>query len=140
VVNLILGIGTDIVEIERIRLAVERNEKFISRVFSKNEIEYFTERNFKPEFVAGRFAGKEAVVKALGTGFSGFDFSDIDIDRNVAGKPIVILKGKAKQFAQKHGKYKFHISISHEKKNAIAFAVFEGDENENSNSADNEKY
>jgi holo-[acyl-carrier protein] synthase len=137
---LILGIGTDIVEIERIGRAIERNEKFVTRIFSKNEIEYLTRRNFRPEFVAGRFAAKEAVVKAMGTGFSGFEFRDIEIDRNAAGKPIVMLKGKAKQFAQKYGNYKMFITISHEKKNAIAFAVLEGNENENRNNTDNEKY
>lgn len=137
---MILGIGTDIVEIERIRLAIKRNEKFVYRIFSKNEIEYFTRRNFRAEFIAGRFAAKEAVVKAMGTGFSGFEFRDIEIDRNAAGKPIVLLKGKAKQLVLKHGDYKFHISISHERKNAVAFAVLEGYENENRNNTDNEKY
>lgn len=137
---MILGIGTDIVEIERIRVAVERNENFLSRVFSKNEIEYLTRRNFRPEFVAGRFAAKEAVVKAMGTGFSGFDCRDVEIDRNAAGKPIVILKGKARQLAQKYGNYKIHISISHEIKNAIAFAVLEVDENENRNDTNNEEH
>lgn len=137
---MILGIGTDIVEIDRIRIAIERNQKFVGRVFSKNEIEYFTRRNFRAEFVAGRFAAKEAVVKAMGTGFLGFEFRDIEIDRNAEGKPIVMLKGKAKQLVEKHGDYKFHITISHERKNAIAFAVLEVNENENSNNADNEKY
>jgi holo-[acyl-carrier protein] synthase len=140
VVNLILGIGTDIVEIERIRAAVERNEKFLSRIFSKNEIEYLARRNFRSEFVAGRFAAKEAVVKAMGTGFSGFDCRDVEIDRNAAGKPIVILKGKAKQLVQKYGNYKIHVSISHEIKYAIAYAILEVNENANWNDTDNEEH
>lgn len=64
---MILGVGVDIVEIRRIKEAMEKHTNFIDRLFSKNEIEYFKVRNLRPEFVAGRFAAKEAVVKAMGT-------------------------------------------------------------------------
>lgn len=122
---LILGVGVDIVEIDRIKNAVDKHLNFMNRLFSKEEIEYLNSRNCRPEFIAGRFAAKEAVSKALGTGFSGFDFKDILIDRTAAGKPIVILKGKAKLIAKKYGSYKIHLSISHEISNAVAFAVME---------------
>jgi len=122
---LIIGIGTDIVEIRRIKEALDRNEQFIDKLFSKNEQQYLISRNMRAEFVAGRFAAKEAVSKALGTGFSGFEFKDIEIDRTVSGKPIVVLKGKAKQIAQKYGDYKIHLSISHGIDNAIAYAILE---------------
>lgn len=130
---MIIGIGTDIVEIRRIKDATDKHVNFIDRVFSKNEIEYLRTRNLRPEFVAGRFAAKEAVAKALGTGFSGFEFKDIEIDRTAAGKPIVVLKGKAKLIAQKYGNYKIHLSISHGIDNAIAYAIMEVDNLENCN-------
>lgn len=122
---MIIGIGTDIVEISRIKDAIEKNPNFINKLFSKNEIEYFKSRNLRTEFIAGRFAAKEAVAKALGTGFSGIEFKDIEIDRTASGKPIVVLKGKAKLIAQKHGEYRFFVSISHSIDNAIAYAVME---------------
>jgi holo-[acyl-carrier protein] synthase len=122
---MIIGIGVDIVEIRRIKEAIERNDNFIEKLFDKEEIEYLKSRGMRPEYVAGRFAAKEAVSKALGTGFRGFSFKDIAIDRTALGKPIVVLKGKAKLTAQKNGNYKIHISISHGQDSAIAYAVLE---------------
>lgn len=135
---MILGVGVDIVEIRRIKEAISKHANFIDRMFSKNEIEYLKSRNLRPEFVAGRFAAKEAVAKALGTGFSGFEFKDIEIDRTAAGKPLVVLKGKAKLMAQKYGDYKIHVSISHGIDNAIAYAVMEVDKLEDCNFRNNE--
>lgn len=129
---LIFGVGVDIVEIRRIKEAVSKHSNFIDRIFSKNEVEYLKNKNLRPEFIAGRFAAKEAIVKALGTGFSGFDFRDIEVDRTALGKPIVVLKGKAKLMANKCGNYKIHLSISHGLDNAIAYAVMEVDEVEDS--------
>lgn len=115
----------DITEISRIKEAMDRNENFLQKLFDKEEIEYLKSRGMRAEYVAGRFAAKEAVAKALGTGFRGFNFKDIVIDRTALGKPIVILKGKAKLTAQKNGNYKIHLSISHGQDNAIAYAVLE---------------
>lgn len=143
---MILGIGVDIVEIRRIKEAIERNDNFINKLFNKEEIEYLKSRGFRPEFVAGRFAAKEAVSKALGTGFRGFGFKDIVIDRTCLGKPIVELKGKAKLIAKKLGAggYKIDISISHGEDSAIAYVIIEkckveDDEGENSNWTNNER-
>ena len=129
----------DIVEIRRIREALDKHANFIDKMFSKNEIEYLKSRNLRPEFVAGRFAAKEAVSKALGTGFSGFEFKDIEIDRTTAGKPLVVLKGKAKLIAHKYGNYKIHLSISHGVDNAIAYAIMEVDKLEDCNCGNNEE-
>ncbi|AEB75092.1 holo-ACP synthase [Clostridium botulinum] len=135
---MIIGIGTDIVEIERIQKAINRNPNFITKLFTKNEIEYFKSRNMRPEFVAGRFAAKEAVSKALGTGFRGFEFKDIEIENNILGKPMVNLKGKAKKIDKKWGNYKIHLSISHGRENAIAYAILEVVDNGNCNSSKDE--
>jgi holo-[acyl-carrier protein] synthase len=140
VIILILGIGVDIIEIRRIKDGITKHANFIDKMFSKNEIEYLKSRNLRAEFVAGRFAAKEAVSKALGTGFSGFEFKDIEIDRTAAGKPIVVLKGKAKMIAQKYGNYKIHLSISHGVDNAIAYAIMEVDKLEDCNVRNNEEH
>lgn len=122
---MIFGIGVDIVEIRRIKKAMEVHSSFLSRIFSSEEINYIKSRNFRPEFAAGRFAAKEAVVKAMGTGFSGFDIRDIVVAKVPSGKPEVILTGNAKKIAEGFGKYKFHLSISHSEDNAIAYAIME---------------
>lgn len=122
---MIYGIGVDIVEIRRIKRIMEGNLPFLNRVFSSEEIDYIKSRNLRPEFAAGRFAAKEAVVKAMGTGFSGFDIRDIVIERMPSGKPEVTLRNKAKEIAEGFGKYKFHLSISHGEDNAIAYAIME---------------
>lgn len=136
---MIVGVGVDIIEISRIKKAMERNPNFVTKVFSKNEIEYLEGRNMREESVAGRFAAKEAVSKAMGTGFSGFELKDIEIDRTTLGKPIVCLKGKAKKIEKKLGKYKIHLSISHSKENAIAYAVLEVFDNEDSDFPNDER-
>lgn len=135
---MIIGIGTDIVEIDRINKAIERTPNFINKLFTKKEIEYFISRKMRPEFIAGKFAAKESVAKALGTGFRKFGFRDIEIDKDELGKPLVLLSGEAKEIANKFGDYKLHLSISHGRENAIAYAILEVDNNGNCNSSKDE--
>ena len=104
---------------------MEGNDRFLEKIFTASELEYLKSRNLRAEYVAGRFAAKEAVAKALGTGFRGFDFKDIEIDRTTLGKPIVVLKGKAKIIAKKEGQYNIHLSISHGEDSAVAYAILE---------------
>ena len=73
----ILGIGIDIVEIKRIEDALNKNKRFLDKLFTKEEIKYFESRNFKIETIAGNFAAKEAISKAMGTGIRNFNFIDI---------------------------------------------------------------
>jgi holo-[acyl-carrier protein] synthase len=122
---MIIGVGTDIVEIKRIKEALAKNTKFMDKIFSWDEQQYLISRNMRVEYVAGRFAAKEAVAKALGTGFRGLGFKDIEIVRTASGKPTVALKGNADQIARENGDYKIHLSISHGRESAIAFAVLE---------------
>jgi holo-[acyl-carrier protein] synthase len=122
---MIVGIGVDIVEIRRISEAIHRNNKFLEKVFTELEIIYLKDRRLQPQYAAGRFAAKEAVAKALGTGFRGFGLQDIEIDRTELGKPCVNLRGKAKEIAESFGAYKLHLSISHSEDNAVAYAVLE---------------
>ncbi|MGL5066879.1 MAG: holo-ACP synthase [Sarcina sp.] len=127
---MIIGIGTDIIEIDRVGRVLERTEKFLSRNFSKDEIEYFKSRNFKIETIAGVFSAKEAVSKAMGTGFRGFSLVDIEILRTNLGKPFVRINKKVEDIILNMGieNYKFNLSISHSKENAIAYVILEGDE------------
>ncbi|MEG1256134.1 holo-ACP synthase [Clostridium sp.] len=124
---MIIGVGVDIVEIRRIKGILDKNNGFLEKIFTNNEIEYLKSRNLRPEYVAGRFAAKEAVSKALGTGFRGFTFKDIVVESTTLGKPIVTLRGKAKMIANKTGNTNIHLSISHGCDNAIAYAVLEAE-------------
>ena len=120
---MIIGIGTDIIEIDRIEKAINRNNGFLDKVFTTREIEMFKERNMRAEVIAGNFAAKEAVSKALGTGFRGFSLVDIEILRDQLGKPIVYLSDNMKKII--NAKHKINVSISHNRTSAIAFVVLE---------------
>ncbi|MFR1709007.1 MAG: holo-ACP synthase [Clostridium sp.] len=122
---MIVGVGVDIVEIRRIKDMLDKNSKFLEKIFTVKEIEYLQTRNLRPEYVAGRFAAKEAVSKALGTGFRGFNFKDIIIESTTLGKPIVTLDGGARDILNKNGNAAIHLSISHGCDSAIAYAVLE---------------
>ncbi|MFA9398491.1 MAG: holo-ACP synthase [Clostridiaceae bacterium] len=119
---MIVGVGTDIIEIKRVEKAL--NDKFIKTLFNEEEYRY-EDKSLRLESVAGKFAAKESVAKALGTGFRGFSFKDIIILKDDIGKPYVKLMNKAKTIAESYGNYKIHLSISHSKENAIAYAILE---------------
>lgn len=121
---MIIGIGTDIIEIDRIENAVKRTNGFVNKLFTKNEIEMFESKGFKSEVVAGNFAAKEAISKAIGTGFRGFGLKDIEVLRDELGKPIVNLSNKV-YTVMKRKNINIHLSISHSRNNAIAYAVME---------------
>lgn len=121
---MIIGIGTDIVEIKRIEKVINRTNSFIGKSFTKDEIIYFELRGLKANVIAGNFAAKEAVSKALGTGFRGFGLQDIEILRDQLGKPFVKLSSNIYRKLEIK-EFTMHISISHSKENAIAYAVME---------------
>ena len=128
---MIIGIGVDIIEIERVRQAIQNNKNFLSKLYTEREIDYFISRNMNSEVIAGNFAAKEAVSKALGTGIRGFSFKDIEILRNELGKPEVILHSGANLIGNKlvgnNNSLRVHLSISHNNSSAIAYSVLEGE-------------
>lgn len=122
---MIFGIGTDIIEIKRIKKAISRNPRFIERLFTEHELEYYKKKDMKAQHIAGGFSAKEAVLKALGTGLRGFRWKDIEILRVSGGKPIVKFGGNVKQFVEDNGIGAIHVTISHSKDFATAAAVAE---------------
>ncbi len=123
----IYGVGVDIVNIKRIAKAIKKNDKFINRVFSKDEINKCHRiKNYQNCF-AKRFAAKEAFSKALGTGISrGLQFKEILISSNNKGKPDLRLVGSAKGLVKKilkNKKFKVLVSLSDEKSHAFAMVV-----------------
>jgi holo-[acyl-carrier protein] synthase len=125
----ILGLGTDIVECLRIAQMIERHgELFISRVYTDHEIEYCSARKAATQHYAGRWAAKEAVLKALGTGWvRGISWRDIEIRNDRHGAPLVVLRGGAREVFDQAGMERIHITISHCRCHAVAHAIAEGD-------------
>lgn len=121
---MIIGIGTDIIEIHRIEKIMVRTSSFVEKSFTNNEIEYFKSKGLKGNVIAGNFAAKEAISKALGTGFRGFGLKDIEVIRDDLGKPVVNLSDKIYKLLDIK-EFNMHVSISHSKENAIAYAVME---------------
>lgn len=123
---MIYGLGTDIIEVERIRKSISKGKAFTERVFTQKEMEYSDSHRDPAPFYAARFAAKEAFVKALGTGFiEGIWFDQIEVYHVEQGKPEIRLSGKAKEVADEKGIKKIFISISHVKDWANAVAVLE---------------
>ncbi|HIW76375.1 MAG TPA: holo-ACP synthase [Candidatus Gordonibacter avicola] len=119
-----VGLGVDIVEIARMKRILERTPSFARRVFSEEERAY-CEATAAPEVhFATRFAAKEAVVKALGTGFTrGIGVRDIEVRRNTKGRPYVVLSGRAKEIAAEQGVRELPISLSFTHTEAVACAM-----------------
>jgi len=121
---LIIGVGTDIFEINRMKKRIEKEPAFIQTVFTNQEISYCEQFKFKEQNYAARFAAKEALMKALGTGYNkGISFSEIIISNNSEGKPEITLTGKTLERAVSLGVTDIHVSLSHSKKQAIAFVI-----------------
>ena len=123
---MIIGIGTDVIEIERIKKAILKTDTFFEKIYTTREKAYYRENHKRVETLAGLFAAKEAISKALGTGFRGFGARDIEIVPNELGKPEAYLYGEAKTRANSLGICKIHLSISHCRAYATAFAIAEG--------------
>ena len=125
---MIIGIGTDIIEVNRINEAIIKTASFLTKVYTEKEIMYYKEKHKKVETLAGFFCAKEAVSKALGTGFRKFRLCDIEILPNELGKPEITLHGEAKKLSEALGIKKVHVTISHCQSYATAFGIAEGDE------------
>jgi len=121
--QMITGLGVDIVEIERMREALRRRPRIKERLFSDEERAYCESRNRPDIHYAMRFAAKEAVLKALGTGFSGVRFRDVEVVRDERGRPTPRLSGGAAQMAESAGVVEMHLSLSFTHTTAVASAV-----------------
>jgi len=124
---MITGVGTDIVEINRIQKSLEKFEdSFLERVFTPAEISAGKNRHMSAEFFAGRWAAKEAFAKALGCGIGEYcGFLDIQIDNLPTGQPEITVTGKAFEMMKSRHPQKIHLSISHEKHYATAVVILE---------------
>jgi len=126
----IVGMGIDIAEVDRVKAAIERHgEAFLRRLYTQREREYCERFKNKYERYAGRFAAKEAAMKALGTGWSrGVRWVDVEVVRQSGGRPTVTLRGEAAKVASSLGVERVVLSITHTSAQAFAQVIFEGQE------------
>ena len=124
---MIKGIGTDLIELERIeRVYHGQKERFLHRLFTETERAYISRWRDPVPRIAGRFAAKEAVMKALGTGWAdGVRWRDIEVVRRSGGKPDVLLHGRCREIFESLGASRIHCSITHSRHSAMAVVIFE---------------
>ena len=124
----VLGIGVDLVECVRIQHSMDRfGDRFLNRVFTDGEIEYSMSMKFPARHLAARFAAKEAVSKAFGTGIGkAMGWRDIDVQKKPSGEPFLVFSGPAQELAAKRGVTSALITLSHTEHHAMASVVLEG--------------
>ena len=125
---MIIGIGIDIVEISRIKEAEKRwGQRFLERIFTEGEIKYSMIHTSTYPRLAARFAVKEAMSKAIGTGITnGITWKDTEVISRDSGRPEILLHGKLRKIAESIGVTGIHVSISHDGDHAIAQVILEG--------------
>jgi holo-[acyl-carrier protein] synthase len=124
----VIGIGVDLVECARIQHSLDRfGDRFLHRVFTDGEIEYSMSMKFPARHLAARFAAKEAISKAFGTGIGkAMGWRDLDVRKKPSGEPYLVFAGEAEQLAQTRGVVSALITLSHTDNHAMAMVVLEG--------------
>jgi holo-[acyl-carrier protein] synthase len=124
----VIGIGVDLVECARIQHSLDRfGDRFLHRVFTDGEIEYSMSMKFPARHLAARFAAKEAVSKAFGTGIGkAMGWRDLDVRKKPSGEPYLVFAGEAEQLSQSRGVTSALVTLSHTDNHAMAMVVLEG--------------
>lgn len=120
-----IGIGVDVVEIERFRTSLLRTPTMRERLFTPAELEYVAPKADPVPSLAARFAAREAVMKALGLGLGAFGFHDVWVERAVSGAPSLGFAGRALELAEEAGVARWHVSLTHSDLVAVAYVVAE---------------
>jgi len=124
--EIIKGIGVDIIDVARIKKMVEKNKRFVEKVFTPTEIHYCRDKYRQEVHFAGRFAAKEAFLKAMGTGLRGaMAWTDISVANNELGKPAITLAGETLENFKQNKFQTIHVSISHTREYAVAFVIIQ---------------
>ena len=120
-----IGIGVDVVEIERFRQSLTRTPTMRERLFTRIELDYVAPQHDPVPSLAVRFAAREATMKALGLGLGAFGFHDVWIERAESGAPSLAVAGRAKELADEAGVARWHVSLTHSDLVAVAYVVAE---------------
>jgi holo-[acyl-carrier protein] synthase len=124
--KMIFGVGTDIIEVKRIKRLIEKSTRFRDRVFTQKEIDYCEKKKNKAHSYAARFAAKEAFFKALGTGWrKGVTFKDVEVINQLSGKPEIVLYGKSREMVKRYRIKNIQVSLSHVGETAHSIVILE---------------
>jgi holo-[acyl-carrier protein] synthase len=121
----VIGVGVDVVEIERFRIVLARTPSMRARIFTPAELAYADAKVDPVPSLAARFAAREAVMKALGLGLGAFGFHDVWVERADSGAPSLAVVGRALELADAAGVRRWHLSVSHSDLVAVAYVVAE---------------
>ncbi|MCF6210199.1 MAG: holo-ACP synthase [Gammaproteobacteria bacterium] len=124
---MIYGIGTDVVAVPRLQISLDRyGERFAARILTTSEMSDFRQTQSQAHFLAKRFAAKEALVKALGTGFrDGLSLRDVAVANDALGKPVLVFSDKLADRLRSQGVTQQHLSLTDEREYALAFVILE---------------
>jgi holo-[acyl-carrier protein] synthase len=122
----VIGIGVDLVDIERFRRSLERTPSMRSRLFTEVELAYVEPQLDPVPSLAARFAAREAVMKALGVGLGAFGFHEVWVERAASGRPSLAISGRAAELASAAGVLTWHLSLTHSDLMAAAYVVADG--------------
>ncbi len=122
---MVIGIGIDLVDIERFRRSLERTPSMRERLFTESELAYVEPKVDPVPSLAARFAAREAVMKALGLGLGAFSFHDVWVERAESGAPSLVVTGRAAELAEEAGVSTWHLSLTHSDSTAAAYVVAE---------------
>jgi holo-[acyl-carrier protein] synthase len=120
-----IGIGVDVVEIERFRTSLARTPSMRDRLFTAVELEYAAAKADPVPSLAARFAAREATMKALGLGLGAFGFHEVWVHRAASGAPSLVVEGRAAELAAAAGVVRWHLSVSHSELVAVAYVIAE---------------
>jgi len=121
----VIGIGVDVVEIERFRRSLERTPSMRTRLFTDVELAYVAPQSDPVPSLAVRFAAREAVMKSLGLGLGAFGFHDVWVERAASGAPTLEFAGRAAELSNEAGVSRWHVSLTHSDLVAVAYVVAE---------------
>jgi holo-[acyl-carrier protein] synthase len=121
----VIGIGIDVVDIERFRIALERTPSMRTRIFTDVELAYVAPQSDPVPSLAVRFAAREAVMKSLGLGLGAFGFHEVWVERAATGVPSLAITGRAAELADEAGVTKWHLSLTHSDLVAAAYVIAE---------------
>jgi len=121
----VIGIGIDVVDIERFRTSLSRTPTMRDRLFTPIELEYVADKNDPVPSLAARFAAREAVMKSMGLGLGAFGFHEVWVERAESGVPSLVVTGRAADLAAERGITRWHLSLTHSDLVAAAYVVAE---------------
>ena len=122
----VIGIGVDVVDIERFRRSLERTPSMRTRLFTAAELDYVAPQADPTPSLAARFAAREAVMKSMGLGLGAFGFHEVWVERQDSGAPFLRITGRAFELAEEAGVGRWHLSLTHSDLVAAAYVVAEG--------------